>query len=713
MAAMATLPAAVISIRTIEINRIGMQNAILETHTALVESVSQKISDYWEGINREIKIVARSLRANIDYQEKHSILQVLLDSNPSFVSIAVVDRKGRELLKAYNPDREANPSLADHSGDELFQKFAKSRAPEMSPDIIEPPYTVGKFYPLTDTHSLFIKISLQSLDEHITRANFAKSGVVFAVNSVGRIFLPVGEDAVKKIIPPESGATLEDIARLDVVRNSLLSDSVGSSEYALPGGKLAVGAFASVKSAGWGVVAQQDKAEAYISVERMKKDTLFLTLISVFAAAILSFFIARGLARPIMRLSVAARKISRRDFDVVGILSAIRTGDEIETLSSAFGEMAVEIKQYDEMQVDKIIAEKTKTEAVILAMSDALIMTDTDGGIQLYNSAARKLLNLPESAVGEAVWRFMPDESMRSAFEDAVKNPDGSGREVSIIGPNTIKYYKTSSNIVLHPQKKTTIGVVAILRDITLEKEIDNMKDIFLHSITHDLRNPMTSIRGFLRFLRDGVGGPVTDQQKKMLDTMDRSSQKLLSMINDILDIAKLESGKMQLNLDYANLAEAARSAAGILDAMLVKKNIKFSIDAPADLENLRFKMDAAMIERVFINLISNAVKFTPEGGSIGVTMEQAAAETESGQINLARVAVIDTGEGVPLEYVEKIFDKFQQVAGQKRGGTGLGLTICKHIVEAHGGKIWAESKLGLGSKFVFTLPIIKNQNGH
>ena len=712
MVAIATMPAAIIGMRTININRVGMQDAILEIHTTLAESAAQKISDYWEEINREIKIAARSLRANIDCREKHSILQVLLDTNPSFVSIAVVDNKGRELLKAYNPDRDANPSLVDHSGEDLFKRFIASRVPEMSTEITDRPHIVGKFYPLTDTHSLYVKISLQQLNDYVSRAGFAKSGVVFVVNSAGRIFLPAYDDAAQKIIPGKSGARLEDIAKLDIVKNSLTSDSVGSSEYVLPGGKSAVGAFTSVKETGWGVVVQQDKDEAYISVERMKKDTLYLTLISVLAAAILAFFIARGLTLPILRLSEAARKISKRDFEVAPALAKIKTGDEIEELSSSFGEMAVEIMRYDEMQVDKLISEKTKTEAVILAMTDALIMTDTEGRIELYNSAAKKLLGLGDRALGEPVWNFLSDASMRAAFENAVSNPASVPREVSIAAPNAISYYTASSNMVLHPQKKTSIGVVAILRDITLEKEIDNMKDIFLHSITHDLRNPMTSIRGFLKFLQDGVGGPVTAQQKKMLDTMDRSSQKLLSMINDILDIAKLESGKMRLNTDYANLAQVARNAANALEAILIKKNINFAIAPSAGMEELRFKMDSAMLERVFINLISNAVKFTPDGGGITIKLEQTAAQTENGEVQLARVSIIDTGEGIPPDYVEKIFDKFQQVAGQKRGGTGLGLTICKHIVEAHGGKIWAESKLGEGSKFIFTLPIVKNSNG-
>ena len=722
MVAIATVPAVIIGIRTTTINRVGMQDAILEIHTTLADTLSRTISKHLAEIDREIKIAARSLTSNVDWQEKHNILQVLLDSNPSFVSIAVVDSRGRELLKAYNPEVELNPQLVNHSSDEFFRKFLSARLPVMTTYPIEEPAIFGKFYPLPSSdYSLFLKISLKTLSDEIAAASFASSGIAFVVNPDGKVILPSPPESVINRIIPDGNFSDKNLLSLDIVKKSLSAEAIGSSEYTLPGEskKVVVGAFAPVKNLGWGVIVQQDKDEAYISVARMKKDITLLTIISVLLAALVAFLLARGLASPIIHLVEAARRISQRDFDTIQtILARIKSRDEIQDLAGAFMEMSVELKKYDEMQVDRIVAEKTRTEAVILSISDALIMTDTAGNIQIYNSAAARLLQLPSDASGRNLWEFISDEKLKAAFREVIENPGSAPREISFAAKDAavtqqqaglppVSYYKTSSAMVLHPKSHAPIGVVAILRDITLEKEIDSMKETFLHSITHDLRNPMTSIRGFLKFLKDGIGGPVTEQQKKMLDTMDRSSQKLLSMINDILDIAKLESGKMELNKDYAEIFQIARSAGAILEGMINKKSIKFSVVASSPaIERLRFKMDAALIERVFTNLISNAIKFTPEGGSITVGIERVSATTEQGERDIVRVSVIDTGEGIPPDYVEKIFDKFQQVAGQKRGGTGLGLTICKHIVEAHGGKIWAESKLGYGSKFIFTLPV-------
>jgi signal transduction histidine kinase len=222
------------------------------------------------------------------------------------------------------------------------------------------------------------------------------------------------------------------------------------------------------------------------------------------------------------------------------------------------------------------------------------------------------------------------------------------------------------------------------------------MKDDFLHSITHDLRNPMTSIRGFMKFLIDEVAGPLTPQQRKMLETMDRASLRLLVLINDILDIAKLEAGRMKLNLAETDLRPLAQRTIEIAEGQALKKSIRLVLQCPDALPLIT--ADPELLERVFSNLIGNALKFTPDNGQVTVALGE--------QDGRMRIAVEDTGEGIPPEYIDTIFHKFQQVAGQRRGGTGLGLTICKHIVEAHLGTIWAESALGTGSKFIFLLPL-------
>jgi signal transduction histidine kinase len=317
--------------------------------------------------------------------------------------------------------------------------------------------------------------------------------------------------------------------------------------------------------------------------------------------------------------------------------------------------------------------------------------------IQLLNDRACQLLNLPDNGWQyKSLWDFINVEPMKSALKEVIDDPSKKlVKEVDLSVSGMASFYSVSSQEVLTPQKNEKLGVVTVLHNITLERELDRMKDDFLHSITHDLRNPMTSIRGFLKFLIDGVAGPITPQQHKMLETIDRASSRLLNLINDILDVAKMESGRKALQLVATDLKLLSQRVIEVAEGQAMRKNVKLLLEAPENLPTIN--TDLELIERVLANLVGNALKFTPEQGSITISLQ------DTGEI--MQVTVADTGEGIPADYIGKIFDKYQQVAGQHKGGTGLGLTICRYIVESHNGKIWAESTVGAGSKFIFTLP--------
>ncbi|MBI5743586.1 MAG: HAMP domain-containing histidine kinase, partial [Elusimicrobia bacterium] len=244
------------------------------------------------------------------------------------------------------------------------------------------------------------------------------------------------------------------------------------------------------------------------------------------------------------------------------------------------------------------------------------------------------------------------------------------------------------------PGHSEPLGRLVGFYDITLDKELARIKDDFLHSITHDLRNPMGAIKGFVEFMIKEIPGPVNEAQKKMLVSIDRAAFRLLGMINNILDAAKMEAGKMELKLAPVNLREVAARVIELMESLGQRKQIKFEIEGP---DQLIVSADPGLMERMFTNLIGNAIKFTPENGVITAGMAD-----EGGTV---RAWVRDTGDGIPQEYLGKVFEKFEQVKGQKAGGTGLGLTICKYVAEAHQGRVWAESEPGKGAKFVFSFP--------
>jgi len=266
------------------------------------------------------------------------------------------------------------------------------------------------------------------------------------------------------------------------------------------------------------------------------------------------------------------------------------------------------------------------------------------------------------------------------------------------------KFIKTGTNIV-KTEKGKNLGVVTVLRDVTLEKEIEKMKEDFVHSITHDLRSPMTSVRGFVEVLLDGSAGKINEEQREFLKIIDASSRKLLGMINNILDVAKLETGKMKLNLTEFDTKETVERVVKIMEPQAVKSGVKLSSQGFDSFPMIR--ADSDLMERVIMNLVSNVIKFTPSEGRVDIIGQDLPDRIQ--------IAVVDTGQGIPPDYLEKVFDKFQQVetGGEKRG-SGLGLTIAKYGVEAHLGKIWVESEIGKGSRFSFWLPknLVKNEKG-
>ena len=686
------IPAAIVGWRTTMINKEGMQVAILELHSQLAISISEQIDEYISSMSNEINYVSKTMGSQISWSDRQSILQSLLDTNENFVSVSIVDSNGKELLKAYNPLLERNPRLLSVAGDKSFINFKKNH---MEPQFGRVYYKDGDprintAYPLTGNYCLYSVLSFSKLWSKVTGKKIASTGFAFIVDENGSIIAHPNKELAEKGV---------SAIKLPIVQQVLKSVTVGSSEYLDPDTRQEmVGAYAPVKAMKLGIIVQQAKQEAYISVDKMRKQSTILIVISILSAAFLAFFIARGLAQPLVKITDAAKKVAGKDF---GVRVKVNTKDELRDLAETFNLMTTELQRYDKMHVDEIVAEKTKTEAVIFSIGDGILMTDNRGMLQLTNKNARAICSIPETGwLDRSVWDYLQNSSLKTSFEEIVNNPKQNfSKEIDLSVGELSRFFKLSSQEVLSPETKENLGIVTVMRNITLEKELDRMKDDFLHSITHDLRNPMTSIRGFLRFLIDGVAGPMNDQQKKMLDTMDRASNRLLSLINDILDIAKLESGRMTLTLSETDLPVLTKRMLEILESQATKKSIQLEVSSPENLPKMY--ADPDLLERVFTNLVGNSLKFTPENGKIIVKFEEAI----EGSKDFIKVSVIDSGEGIPSEYLDKIFDKFQQVAGQKKGGTGLGLTICKHIVEAHLGRIWAESVIGRGSSFIFLLP--------
>jgi signal transduction histidine kinase len=253
------------------------------------------------------------------------------------------------------------------------------------------------------------------------------------------------------------------------------------------------------------------------------------------------------------------------------------------------------------------------------------------------------------------------------------------------------------------------VGTVLAFRNFQQEQKLDEMKNELVNVVSHELRTPLTAIKNALSLLHGPRLGALNDKQQRFVRLSQTNVEQLVGIINDLLDLSKLEAGKMHIDLEPLSLAEPIAAALSSLEPPAEAKGVSLQSSTGNDLPLVHG--DAASIQRLLINLVGNAIKFTDPGGR--VLVEATTVEGESGCASgtAVRVTVSDTGVGVPKDQLESIFDKFHQVTGASRHtttvGTGLGLPICRELIKAHHGRIWAESDEGSGSRFSFTLPLL------
>jgi len=336
------------------------------------------------------------------------------------------------------------------------------------------------------------------------------------------------------------------------------------------------------------------------------------------------------------------------------------------------------------------------------AVDDGILGFDQDGTIMLANQAACSLLRLDESdLVGHRVVQVLtlgPGDPLLLQIAETVGRREtfSTAHEEVRRRDGTTFLVQLSVTPVL--DDRSPLALVAAFRDVTDRREVDRMKDEFVSVVSHELRTPLTSIRGSLGLLAGGAAGELPEGGRRMVDIAVENTDRLIRLINDILDIERIESGTVVLHKERcevaAVVAEALRVVLPLADAATVDIGL-------AKVEGVLWA-DADRIVQTLTNLLSNAVKFSPIGGVVTLS-----ASRDGGDV-LFRV--VDEGRGIPSDQLEPIFQRFQQVDAsdsRQKGGTGLGLAICRSLVEQHGGRIWAESELGHGATFSFTLPAL------
>jgi NtrC-family two-component system sensor histidine kinase KinB len=286
---------------------------------------------------------------------------------------------------------------------------------------------------------------------------------------------------------------------------------------------------------------------------------------------------------------------------------------------------------------------------------------------------------------------------LRQSLEAGESSKIPEGEDIlAIMKDGENRYYQFSIVPLLLPSAPVQ-GAVLLLRDVTRLHELDRLKNEFVMTASHELRTPLTSIGMSVEMLLETAGPKLTEKESGLLKTCHEDVQRLRALINDLLELSKIEAGKLEFAMEPVDPTFLCHQALSVIKNQAESKQIEVSLDLPGELPEVM--ADPNKIAWVLVNLLANAVRYTPESGNIRLKGEQMG--------NWVQLSVSDNGEGVPYELQSRIFDKFVQVKGASGpGGSGLGLAICKEVVRAHRGTIWLESTPGLGSTFTFALPV-------
>ncbi len=415
-----------------------------------------------------------------------------------------------------------------------------------------------------------------------------------------------------------------------------------------------------------------------------------------------SLFLSNLLVRPVREMVEATQKIAEGNYDVQ---ITTHSSDELGRLTDEFNSMTQKLKGFHDLNVEQIMAEKQRSEAIIRSIDDGILLVDAEFKVTRMNPMARRILDIQPDAPQNR--HFLEVVKSEPLF-DYIKQSMESGKPPNIeekqnvftIEKEETRHHYQFSITPVHGKKGLLIGVVLVLRDVTRLTELDRLKSEFVMTASHELRTPLTSIAMGIDLLMEGGRRKLDEKEQQLLSAAHEDIKRLKVLVNNLLDLSKIEAGKMEMEFTHFPIRLIFEKVVSVFKTPAEEKGVDLSHHSPEEMPKVKGDLDK--IIWVLTNLISNALHYTAKGGHIHLSAEPF--------LSYIQISVCDDGPGIPFEYQSKVFDKFVQIkSGQVLGGSGLGLTISKEIVRAHGGTIWVDSSPGKGSTFTFTLPIAES----
>ncbi|KMK77938.1 cell wall metabolism sensor histidine kinase WalK [Alkalihalobacillus pseudalcaliphilus] len=435
--------------------------------------------------------------------------------------------------------------------------------------------------------------------------------------------------------------------------------------------------------------------EIYDQMEQINGILLSGTTIALGITIILIVLVSQTITRPILDMRKQAMRMGHGDFSrKVRVFGS----DEIGQLATSFNDLTSKLQD----AITTRDREQKKLSSVLGNMTDGVIATDENGLVILMNKRAEELLG---KATYEVIRKPITEVLKLSEVYHVNDLFDHDESLILDFSDDENAYMLQASFSVIQENDGPINGVITVLHDVTEQEQIEQDRREFVANVSHELRTPLTTMKSYLEALEDGA---IEDQElgRRFLGVTQNETERMIRLVNDLLQLSKIDSRDYKLNLTTVDFGLYLHEVVDRFDMIAVNKNIHFTREITP--KNTYVKMDRDKLTQVIDNIISNAMKYSPEGGNVTIRMEHYGKQI--------RVSIQDQGMGIPRESQQKIFDRFYRVdkaRARSIGGTGLGLAIAKELVQAHSGEIWVESMYGKGTTIFFTLPFEKKKGGN
>lgn len=735
----------------------NQQKSTVSEQQLIAQNAAKTVSGFVQEQFSVLEIAGRltsPIEASLEGQEQ--ILGNILGFRPAFRQLILLNKENQELTRVSRISKQAAGELAEQLKDDILSQTKEGKkyvSPVYINEITSEPMIILAV-PATNAlgdfqGTLVAETNLKFMWDLVDGIKIGVKGAAYVVDRQGNL-IAFGD--VSRVLKGDNLANLREVSEFinneELVARADISKGIQGTNV--------ISTFVPLGTPDWAVVVELPITEAYQAIIQLLIFSVFILILSFILALVAGLFLSKKITRPIINLRDAAREISKGKLDTK---IEIKSRNEIGELAVDFNTMAVRLSAYTQQlkdyakelenrvaartaELDKKVKELVETnaelgkaesamvnliedarlleaslkeerdraKAIITSMGEGLIVVDKENRTLLINPMAEKFLGVSldkirNQDIREAVPFYYGD--LKVDIKDHPITKTIKTGEATIIRLEDNLYFQTAAGrkfaviMVVAPLLGNGVtGAVIMFRDASEEKQLDEAKTGFISVASHQLRTPLTSMRWFSEMLMSGDAGKITDKQKHFVERIYQGIDRMIALINLLLQIARVEAGRLKIKPVPVDLKNITRGVLVTLKTNLDEKSQKVVIKSePKEFPSIL--MDQEVVWQVIQNLLSNASRYSPEKSTITVSIIK--------KNDVAEYSVKDEGIGIPKEYQDRIFEKFFRAENALKmvpTGSGLGLSLVKSLVDGWGGKIWFESKEDKGTTFYFTIPL-------